>query len=418
MSRGDRFVTVSIFSGIGGLDLGLERAGFLVRTQAENNKWAKLTLNANRHAFRSRRLTLLDNVRDITAEQIIEAARPSKKWGIALLAGGPPCQSFSSAGTRRGWKDERGGLVADYMRLLEGLQPRGFLFENVIGFADAVRTTDGVPEPLLDWFLRKAVKAGYAVSWGVIDAADYGAPQHRERFIIMGSKLEFPPAFPNPTHGPYGVERHRTLRNAFAGLDEDALHDLGCMGFSVSKREILSQVPEGGNWRDLPDDVMMMVMGTLALEWGGKTGYWRRLAWDKPSPTVMSRPDHRATCFCHPEELRPLSVREFARLQCLPDKWNIQGPLWPRYRQVGDAVPVNLGLALGRAMKAHLEGSKLARLDGVPLNSMLRPGRNNRKIGLWGWSAGKRLRVVYEPPRTALRREIALLKEPKLLAVG
>src|SRR6202040_4166146 len=113
------------------------------------------------------------DVRDITPDQIIAAARPSEKWGIALMVGGPPCQSFSSAGTRRGWNDERGGLVAEYLRLLKALKPRGFLFENVIGFADAIRMTDGNPEPLLDWVVREAMQDGYSVSWGVVDAADY-----------------------------------------------------------------------------------------------------------------------------------------------------------------------------------------------------------------------------------------------------
>jgi DNA (cytosine-5)-methyltransferase 1 len=415
VARVDPFIAVSIFSGIGALDLGLEQAGFCVRVQAEKNRWARQTLAANRKRFRSRYLTQFGDVCTLAPEGIVEAAQPSKKSGIALLAGGPPCQSYSSAGTRRGWNDERGNLILEYLRLLKGIKPRGFIFENVVGFTDATRMVNGQTEPLFLWFLRQAIDAGYAVSWGILDAADFGAPQYRERFIVLGSLSAYAPAFPTPTHGPRGVEPHRTLGGALAGLEGDSPYDMGGIEFSDSKRAIMQLVPAGGNWRDLPPGMMTLAMGGLAAEQGGKTGYWRRLAWDKPSPTVMNRPDHRGTCFCHPDKVRPLTVREFARLQCLPDAWRVEGPTLPRYRQVGDAVPVPLGLALGRAMRAHLLGSKLARLDGWPVNSMPRPGRHNRKVGLWGWSYGGRLRIAYEPPRTASRHQAALLRQLQLL---
>jgi DNA (cytosine-5)-methyltransferase 1 len=165
--------------------------------------------------------------------------------------------------------------------MLKALKPRGFIFENVIGFADAIKITDGRPKPLLDWVLREAMEAGYAVGWGVMDAADYGVPQHRERFIILGSAGEHAPAFPSPTHGSRGIEAYRTLNDAFEGLDSKTTHDLGCMQFSLAKKEILRLVPKGGNWRDLPSGMMLIAMGELALRWGGKTGYWRRLSSDR-----------------------------------------------------------------------------------------------------------------------------------------
>jgi DNA (cytosine-5)-methyltransferase 1 len=290
---------VSLFSGAGGLDLGIERAGFLIRVQVEKDRWCLKTLAANRTAFRSRKLvTIGTDIRRLSPLQIL-AAGGLRSGNVALLLGGPPCQSFSYAGLRSGLKDFRGLLVSEFIRMLEWIQPELFLFENVPGFADVPVAGRRRVEPLVNWFVRKCASAGYAVTWGVVDAADFGAPQHRERFVALGCRQGCPPSFPEPTHGPKGYRHYVTLRTALRGVDEHTC-GLGGLAFSPWMQEILTHVPPGGDWRTLPEDVKVLAMGKALEDRGGKTGFWRRLSWDEPSPTVVRRPDHKGTCLCHP----------------------------------------------------------------------------------------------------------------------
>lgn len=397
-------LAVSLFSGAGGLDRGLAKAGFDVRVQVEKDKWCVESLKANRTAF-GRKVTIIhEDIQRLSPRKILAAAGVRKR-AVALLAGGPPCESFSYAGLRKGLTDSRGALVGEFVRMLEGLQPESFLFENVPGFADIpIHGPEGV-EPLVAWFIQKCVEAGYSVCWGVVDVADYGVPQHRERFIALGCKHDCIPVFPLPTHGPRGQRPCATLRTALAELNEEKC-GLGWVMFSEKYRKILDHVPPGGNWRDLSDEVMEQAMGGAIDDLGGKTGWWRRLSWDKPSPTIVAKPDHRGTCLCHPATTRPLTIRECARIQSFPDSWVIEGPIRARYRQVGDAVPVKFAEALGRTLRAHLEGKKRARLEGWPVVFALRLGPSNRRVGLWGWASKKGVVYIHVPrPRRA--REIA-----------
>jgi DNA (cytosine-5)-methyltransferase 1 len=287
--------------------------------------------------------------------------------------------------------------VSEFVRMLDSIQPEAFLFENVPGFADVPVTGNGGSRPLLHWFVEKCAQAGYAVTWGLVDAADFGTPQHRERLVVMGCRRGCPPSLPEPTHGPRGYRHYVTLRAALRGVDE-ARYGLGSSEFSEAMKEVLSYVPEGGNWRDLPDWLQAVAMGKALKDRGGKTGFWRRLSWDEPSPTVVERPDQRATCLCHPDETRPLTVRECARLQGFPDWWRVEGPVYARYRQVGDAVPVPLAEALGRALLRHLtapgEGSRVS--PSLALNAV-RPGARRRPVGLWGWVAKGVPTYLYRP---------------------
>ncbi len=397
MARGRPLYAVSVFSGAGGLDLGVERAGFLVRVQVEKDPWCVQTLRANRGAFRSRRLALLaEDVRHVSAARLL-AAGGLRRGEPALLFGGPPCQTFSYGGGRQGLRDGRGLVVLEFVRLLSGVQPELFLFENVPGFADTPVTSQGRTETLLEWFVRKCAELGYAVTWGVVDAADYGAPQHRERFVVLGCRRGCPPSLPQPTHGPKGYRDHVTLRSALCGLDGKT-YDAGALEFSERMREVLKYVPPGGDWRSLPEPLKVQAMGAALRAGGGKTGFWRRLSWDEPSATVVSRPDHRATCLCHPDETRPLTVREAARIQGFPDWWRFEGPVRARYRQVGDAVPVPLARALATSLARHLRAHEGP--DGhTPSLALvaLRHGLQRRPVGLWGWSSGAKAVWLHKP---------------------
>jgi DNA (cytosine-5)-methyltransferase 1 len=190
-----------------------------------------------------------------------------------------------------------------------------------------------------------------------VDAAEYGAPQHRLRFIMFGARDSLAPVIPLPTHGDRSIKQapYRTVR--------DAIYDLRESPGSHSKytpevAKFFKMVPPGGNWRDLPKELQREALGEASLAaGGGKTGFYRRLSWDFPSPTITGRANRKGSALCHPEAIRPLSVRECACLQGFPDEWAFTGPMNRQYLQVGNAVPVQLGKAVGQAVLAALDGA-------------------------------------------------------------
>ncbi|MDR7400045.1 MAG: DNA cytosine methyltransferase [Armatimonadota bacterium] len=339
---------VSLFSGAGGLDYGLEQAGFSIRVQVDSDPWCVRTLRANWHAFSGSPLILQEDVRRLDPEDVRKRVGLGK---VTLLCGGPPCQPFSHAGRRMGLRDPRGLLVYEFLRFVEALQPDLFLFEQVYGFKTARLPETG--QSLADWYSEECSRLGYSVTSAVLDAADYGTPQRRKRLFVVGCRHSCPPDLPAPTHLPLFGQPPVTLREALAGLD-DARRD-GAVNFSRRVREVLEQVPPGGDWRDLPEPLRSQVMPRGTGN-GGRTSFFRRLSWDEPSPTVTGHPWRHLACMCHPDETRPLTIRELARLQGFPDWWRFEGPVRKRYQQVGNAVPVQLARALGMALLSHVRG--------------------------------------------------------------
>jgi DNA (cytosine-5)-methyltransferase 1 len=201
---------------------------------------------------------------------------------------------------------------------------------------------------------------GYTITFGVANAADFGAAQNRWRFLMFGSREGAAPAFPEPTHGPDSEsgQAHRTLRDAIADLErEPGPHS----EYTTQVARYFALVPPGGNWRDLPETVVGAAMGRSAQAGGGKTGFYRRLAWGAPSPTITGRANRKGTALCHPTVVRPLSVRECARLQGFPDDWVFSGAMNQQYQQVGNAVPVPLGAAAGRAVLNRMSAAGTVR---------------------------------------------------------
>lgn len=189
---------------------------------------------------------------------------------------------------------------------------------------------------------------GYAVRFALLDAADYGAPQHRLRFVLLGSRDGQPADFAPPTHGN-ALMPFATVRDAIADVQSDP--GPGSAYTDVTRR-YFDLVPAGGNWRSLPPEVAIDAMGERSMNaGGGKTGFFRRLSWDAPSPTVTGKPNRKGSAMCHPAESRPLSVRECARLQGFPDDWKFSGSVAQRYLQIGNAVPVALGWGIGLSLR-------------------------------------------------------------------
>lgn len=386
-NRNNRDV-ISFFSGAMGLDIGLMKAGLHIAIGQDFDKSCVQTMQANGHN------TLGGDIRDITPQSILK--RVGLQAGEAfLVCGGPPCQPFSTAGRRLGINDPRGSLFMDFVRMIDHIRPRFFLMENVKGLlsasvkhipiADRARETkdiDRKPGSVLHIILSEFARLGYKTIYGVLDAVNYGVPQFRERFILIGSRDDEDIFLPMPTH----FQLHQspsylwhTLRNAIFDMEE---HSGECASFSEERMELLKLIPEGGNWKNLPSELVETAMGGAYTSGGGKVGFYRRLSYDQPSPTLVTSPVQKASMLCHPTKNRPLSVREYARIQQFPDDWVFIGTISAKYRQIGNAVPVGLAEALGRSIVAVAEGNasiRTKRVRGTDIhskiqNAMIRQG--------------------------------------------
>jgi DNA (cytosine-5)-methyltransferase 1 len=350
-------LTVSLFTGACGLDVGLGATRrFELLAAVEQDPAACATIRVAHAAARFGGSGFRLYEADVAA---LEPNRVLTGLGLRpgeldLLCGGPPCQATSSAGRRGGTADRRGLLLWQFLYWAEVLRPKAFLIENVHGLLSAPLRPGAAVGSLLREFLRD-VPRPYRIDAFVVEACDHGAPQYRTRVILVGNRLGRPAVFPPATHGPPGsrLPPHRTLADALTGLvDPDPI----VLPFSEAKRRVLAQVPPGGNWRDLPPEVAREALGAAYHRKGGRTGWFRRLAWDRPCPTVLTLPNHASTSLCHPTEDRPLSVRECAAVQGFDHDWPFRGSPVERHRQIGNAVPIQLGEACGRAVANLLDG--------------------------------------------------------------
>lgn len=345
------YETISLFSGGMGLDIGLERAGLSVVVGQDFDRACVKTMQANG------RRVLAGDIREISAETLLREAGMAAGEPF-LICGGPPCQPFSTAGKRLGINDPRGSLFMDFIRMIDAIRPRFFVMENVKGLISAPLRTES-PDGfglVIDVVLNEFRRLGYRTTYGILDAVNYGVPQFRERFVMIGSRDGEDIFLPLPTHFAKHQApeyRWRTLRDAWRGLDDPGEHG----EFSARRRAYLRMVPEGGNWRNLPQDVVEDAMGGAYRSGGGKVGFYRRLSFDQPAPTLTTSPAQKATMLCHPTEDRPLSVREYARIQQFPDDWTFVGTMSEKYRQIGNAVPVGLGAAIGQVLIATATGT-------------------------------------------------------------
>ncbi len=381
------FTVLSLFSGGMGLDIGLEKAGqFKHLACVEKIPAFCETIRRNRDAGRlgNRELRVYQqDIAELPTEQIMRDLR-IEPGDLDLLVGGPPCQTFSTTGKRATVQDPRGTLLWQFLRFVQDLQPKFFLMENVRGLMSAAlrhrpikdRPDKGGPplepdeEPgsVINRFLLD-LRHSYRIDCFEVNAVNYGAPQLRERALFIGNRFNRVVEFREPTHGERRAEQQqptlfdlpdegdgelkafRTLREALGGLVEIS-PDI--MDFSPRKKRYLSMVPEGSNWRSLPPEVAKESMGKAYFAKGGRSGWWRRLTFDLPCPTIVTMPNHAGTALCHPTETRALTLRECARVQEFPDDWDFCGTTQQKYTQVGNAVPVRLGEVCGELLAHEL----------------------------------------------------------------
>lgn len=341
--------SISLFSGAMGLDLGLEKAGINIKLCQDFDPSCYETM------LKNGKPAMTGDIRNIKSSEILQ--RAELEIGEAfLLCGGPPCQPFSTAGKRLGINDPRGSLFMDYVRMVNETRPRFFVFENVKGLTSIAVDKGGMPGGVLEIILSEFHRIGYKTVYGVLDAVHYGVPQFRERMVILGSRDNEDIFLPAPTH----FMKHQLPQMQWKTLGE-TIKDLEdnpgpCTQFSEERLQYLRMIPEGGNWRDLPVEMQPKAMGGAWGSGGGKVGFYRRLSYSQPSPTVVTSPVQKATMMCHPTKDRPLSVKEYARIQQFPEDWKITGTVTNQYKQIGNAVPIGLAEAVGKALIATATG--------------------------------------------------------------
>ena len=329
---------IELFAGAGGLALGLEKAGFEEIGLVEIDKTACETLRLNRPHW------------NVIEEDIVEFSKKDllKEFNIAkgeldLLSGGYPCQAFSYAGKKLGFEDIRGTMFFYYAEFLRQLQPKMFLAENVKGLT----THDGgkTLQTMLDVF----EELGYKVEWQVLNAWDYGVAEKRQRVVIIGTRKDLADTVKFKYPKPHDYKP--VLRDVLQNVPES----VGAK-YPEKKKKVFDLVPPGGYWRDLPDDVARDYMKSCYFMEGGRTGIARRISWDEPSLTLTCSPMMKQTDRCHPDESRPFTTREYARIQSFPDEWNFAGKMNDIYKQIGNAVPVELAKEVGLEIMNALKG--------------------------------------------------------------
>jgi len=349
-------IALSFFSGAMGLDLGIEKAGFDIRLACEIDKYCRQTITLNRP-----NMALLSDINDYSASDILKNAGLSKNDDIDLIMGGPPCQAFSTAGKRKAFNDDRGNVFLKYIDLALELNPKYIVIENVRGLLSCPMehrpheqrgpdypdlSLDELKGGALNFVINRLKHSGYTYSFNLYNSANFGTPQVRERVIIICSKDGKKPPFLAPTHSEHGefkLPKWNTLKKTISGIKKH--HHLN---FPEKRIKYYQMLKPGQNWKNLPVKLQKQAMGKSYYSGGGKTGFLRRLAWNKPSPTLVTHPAMPATDLAHPIKDRPLSIEEYKRIQEFPDNWELAGPLIQQYKQVGNAVPLSLGFSVGK----------------------------------------------------------------------
>ena len=331
------YTSIELFAGAGGLALGVEKAGFNTLGLIEFDKDAADTLKKNRPNWN----VINDDIANISCLDL-EKYFSIKKGELDLLSGGAPCQAFSYAGKRLGLEDARGTLFYHYALFLEKLQPKMFLFENVRGLLthDHGKTY----ATMLDIFTR----AGYTIDKQVLNAWNYGVPQKRERLITIGIRNDL------VGKTEYRFPKAHNYKPVLRDVLLDCPDGPG-VPYGEKKRKIFELVQAGGYWRDIDPAIAKEYMKSCWDMEGGRTGILRRMSLDEPSLTVLTSPSQKQTERCHPLEARPFTVRENARCQTFPDDWEFCGNVSAQYKQVGNAVPVNLAYDIAKEIVHSLD---------------------------------------------------------------
>jgi DNA (cytosine-5)-methyltransferase 1 len=350
---------LSFFSGAMGMDIGLERAGIDVVLACESEKFIRETIRLNRP-----NLKIIEDINKYSSSEIKKLSGLKKNEKVDLIVGGPPCQAFSTAGKRLSIKESRGQVFLKFLEVIKDLKPKYFVIENVRGLLSVPLNKSGkkIKGGTFKFIIDYLENCGYKISFELYNSANFGSPQIRERVVIIGNKKNKLP-YLTPTHSneeKYGLKSWRTFKDACNGLHNTKHNHVN---FPEKRLKYFRFLKEGQNWRNLPINLQKKAMGKSYFLGGGKTGFLRRLSWSKPAPTLVTDPTMPATDLAHPNKDRPLSVEEYKRIQEFPDSWKIFGNIRQQYKQIGNAIPVSLGHAIGKLIMNDLNKKKINIID-------------------------------------------------------
>jgi len=322
-----KYTTIELFAGAGGTAIGFENAGLNHVLLNEWDKNAVETLKKNKPHW------------NVIGGDIAKVNFRGMKADI--VQGGFPCQTFSYAGKKMGFEDVRGTMFFEFARCVKEVKPKIALGENVRGL---LRHDNG---RTLATMVKIMEDLGYRVEYRVVRSQYLDVPQKRERLIILAVRNDLKIPFIFPKEKDYTISLKEVLKDCPKSAGQE---------YPEKKKKILELISPGGYWRDLPENLQKEYMGASFYMGGGKTGMARRLSWDEPSLTLTCSPAQKQTERCHPKETRPLTVREYARIQTFPDNWQFHGSTASQYKQIGNAVPCNLGYHIGKCLIAMLDG--------------------------------------------------------------
>lgn len=352
-------IAFSFFTGAGGLDIGMAQAGIHPILVSDIDKHARKSISQNYPNS-----ALIGDVTEYDAEKIYKYAKIPRNRQVDYMFGGPPCQAFSTAGKRRGYGDVRGDVFIKYLDLIGEIKPKYAVIENVRGLLSIPAIFDslddkGIKGGVLLYAIQKLRSFGYTVSFDLYNSANFGAAETRERVIIIAKLGAEKVDYLEPQNSmidEYNLPKWRTFGDVVNDIEDSPQHYID---YPEKRRKFIKHIPEGGNWRSLSEDMQREAMGKSYELSGGKTGFYRRLSFSKPAPTLVTHPTMPATDLIHPIEDRPLSVEEYARVQGFPDDWVIEGSLLDKYKQIGNAVPVPLAKAIGDRIIQDEKGERL-----------------------------------------------------------
>ena len=331
VNNSNQFTFIEVCAGAGGLSSGLIKAGFKPLLLNDNNKDCCETLKKN-HSSGEVVCCPMENL-DLT-----------KFIGkVDLLTGGIPCQSYSQSGLRKGLDDPRGQLIYTFCNMIPILKPKIFMIESVKGL---ITHNSGETIKQIIQLLNKDDL--YNIEYKLLNASEYDVPQKRERVFILGLLKEKNLLFQFP-------EKNETIKILNSVLQNVPPSD-GAK-YNQEKIDLFKKIPQGGCWVNLPEDLQKSYLGNSFHSGGGKRGILYRLSMQKPSLTLLCTPSQKQTERCHPLEERPLTIREYARIQTFPDDYIFIGGMASQYKQIGNAVPVELARRIGLSIKNTLQNS-------------------------------------------------------------
>jgi DNA (cytosine-5)-methyltransferase 1 len=369
------WTAIDLFCGAGGLSEGFRQAGFEVLAGNDISECAGETFSAT-HASAQ---FLPGPIQNYSARQFLNAAG-LRKGELDCLIGGPPCQAYSVYNHQRGMHDERSGLFKEYLRIVEGLNPKWVVMENVTGILSAGQGA------AVQSIVRGLRDLGYSVECATLKAEEYGVPQERRRVLFLGNRVDREVRWPGKTHGR-GLLPYTTVRNAIGDLpklvngesfapgpytskaksgfqqllrtDSNKVSNHSAPKLGAINIERMEHIPEGGSWRDIPFE--LLPDGMKKARRCDHTKRYGRLRWSGLASTILTKCDLHWGAFIHPSQDRSITVREAARLQSFPDWFEFRGSKTDQYVQVGNAVPPMLGKAIAESVLQASTQKKSAR---------------------------------------------------------